>query len=234
MQPGTDISQTKQQQIRDPLSLQQTDRMLCPSIFQATPAAMRPFLELHWPIRSLWPETRPLFFQMEQEMIRHMQEMRQSMEYMERLHQKIFEEIDQTSCAAGALRPIAFQELGKDSDTFALSLDTAEFAPQELSVKQVGRKLRVSGRTEKKQEDGKGSYSYRCQEFRQEFDLPNGVDPETVSCSLVGGRLQIQAPREKPPSDGKERIVPINVTSAPAITSENSSPPAESSLAEKN
>ncbi|XP_032432511.1 heat shock protein beta-11-like isoform X2 [Xiphophorus hellerii] len=144
MQPGTDISQTKQQQIRDPLSLQQTDRMLCPSIFQATPAAMRPFLELHWPIRSLWPETRPLFFQMEQEMIRHMQEMRQSMEYMERLHQKIFEEIDQTSCSAGALRPIAFQELGKDSDKFALSLDTAEFAPQELSVKQVGRKLRDS------------------------------------------------------------------------------------------
>lgn len=197
--------------------------MLCPSVFQPSPAAMRPFLELHWPVRSLWPETRPLFYRMEQEMLRHMQEMRQSVEHMERLHQRIFEEIDQTACAAGAFRPIAFQELGGGGDTFALSLDTAEFAPEELSVKQVGRKLRVSGRTERKQEDGKGSYSYRCQEFRQEFDLPEGVDPETVSCSLVGGRLQIQAPRETPLRDGKERIVPISVASAQAIASSASS-----------
>ncbi|XP_042337249.1 heat shock protein beta-11-like [Plectropomus leopardus] len=209
--------------------------MLCPSVFQPSPVAMRPFLDLHWPVRSLWPETRPLFFHMEQEMIRHLQEMRQSMEYMERLHQRIFEEIDQTSSATGAFKPIAFQELGRDGAGFALSLDTKEFSPEELSVKQVGRKLRVSGRTEKKQEDEKGSYSYRCQEFRQEFELPDGVDPETVTCSLVGGRLQIQAPREKAVHDGKERVVPISVTAAPAITSSSStSSSSESSPADKN
>ncbi|KAM4547603.1 heat shock protein beta-11-like [Fundulus diaphanus] len=210
--------------------------MLCPSAFQPSPAAIRPLLDLHWPIRSLWPEARPLCCRMEQEMIRHMQEMRQSMEFMERLHHKIFEEIDQSCCSTGAFQPIAFQELRGAGDTFALSLDTAEFAPGELSVKQVGRKLRVSGRTEKKKEDGKGSFSYRCQEFRQEFDLPDGVDPEAVSCSLLGGRLQIQAPREKAPGDGQERIVPIRVSSAPAITS-SSSPPqqdGDSSTAEKN
>ncbi|KAM7373831.1 hypothetical protein PAMP_006529 [Pampus punctatissimus] len=196
--------------------------MLCPSVFQPSPVTMRPFLDLHWPVRSLWPETRPLFYHIEQEMIRHMQEMRQSMEYMERLHQKIFEEIDQTSSSTGVFKPIAFQELGQDGSSFALSLDTKDFSPEELSVKQVGRKLRVSGRTEKKQDDGKGSYSYRCQEFRQEFDLPDGVHPEAVTCSLVGGRLQIQAPRENPASNGKERVVPISVTSAPAITSSSS------------
>lgn len=219
--------------------------MLCPSVFQPSP--MRPFLDLHWPVRSLWPETRPLFYQIEQEMIRHMQEMRQNMEYMERLHQKIFEEIDHTSSSTAIFKPIAFQELARDGGNFALSLDTKEFSPEELSVKQVGRKLRVSGKTEKKQDDGKGSYSYRCQEFRQEFDLPDGVDPETVTCSLVGGRLQIQAPREKPANDGKERIVPISVTSTPAITSSTSSTssssggpdgsctsPSESSAADKN
>ncbi|XP_072230817.1 heat shock protein beta-11-like [Leuresthes tenuis] len=195
--------------------------MLCPSVFQ--PGTMRPFLDLHWPVRSLWPETRPLFYQMEQEMIQHMQEMRQNMEYMERLHQKIFEEIDHTPSSTGVFKPIAFQELGMDGGRFALSLDTKEFSPEELSVKQVGRKLRVSGKTEKKQEDGKGCYSYRCQEFRQEFDLPDGVEPETVTCSLVGGQLQIQAPRERALPDGKERIVPISVTSAPAITSTSSS-----------
>ncbi|KAM3600828.1 uncharacterized protein V6R79_003136 [Siganus canaliculatus] len=193
--------------------------MLCPSVFQPSSMAMRPFLDLHWPIRSLWPETRPLFHHIEQEMIRHMQEMRQSMEYMERLHQKIFEEIDQTSTVKGVLTPITFQELEGDSSSFALSLDTQDFSPEELSVKQVGRKLRVSGKTEKKTEDEKGSYSYRCQEFRQEFDLPDSVNPETVTCSLTGGRLQIQAPREKPLRDGKERIVPISITSAPSITS---------------
>lgn len=217
--------------------------MLCPSVFQPSPLTMRPFLDLHWPIRSLWPETRPLFYQIEQKMIQHMQEMRQSMEYMERLHQKIFEEIDQTSSSMAVFKPIAFQELGKDSGSFALCLDTKEFSPEELSVKQVGRKLRVSGRTEKKEDDGKGSYSYKCQEFRQEFDLPDGVDPETVTCSLVGGRLQIQAPRERAANDGKERIVPISVTSAPAITSSASpsggpegscTSPSESSPADKD
>lgn len=205
-----------------PADRNQTSSMLCSSVFQPSPVAMRPFMDLHWPVRSLWPDTRPLVFHMEQEMIRHMQEMRHSMEYMERLHQKIFEEIDQT-CSSSSFKPIAFQELGRDGDSFALSLDTKEFCPEELSVKQVGRKLRVSGKTEKKQDDGKGSFSYRCQEFRQEFDLPDGVDPETVTCSLVGGRLQIQAPRERAVQDGKERIVPISVTSAPAITSSPSS-----------
>ncbi|CAK6980049.1 heat shock protein beta-11-like [Scomber scombrus] len=187
---------------------------------------MRPFMDPHWPVRSLWPETRPLFYHMEQEMIRHMQEMRQNMEFMERLHQKIFEEIDQTSSSSiGFFKPIAFQDLGQDGGSFALSLDTKEFSPEELSVKQVGQKLRVSGRTEKKQDDGKGSYSYRCQEFRQEFDLPEGVQPDTVTCSLVGGRLQIQAPRDKAVKDGKERVVPISVTSVPAITSPSSPTP---------
>lgn len=194
--------------------------MLCSSVFQPSPVSMRPFL--HWPVRSLWPETRPLFYHIEQEMIRHMQEMRQSIEYMERLHQKIFDEIDQTSSSTAVFKPITFQELGKDGNNFALSLDTKEFSPEELSVKQVGRKLRVRGRTEKKQEDGKGSYSYRCQEFRQEFDLPDGVDPEAVTCSLVDGRLQIQAPRDRAVIDGKERVVPISITSAPAITSPSS------------
>lgn len=214
--------------------------MLCPSVFQPSPVTMGPFMDMHWPIRSLWPETRPLFYHMEQEMIRHIQEMRQNMEYMEKLHQKIFEEIDHTSTLTGVFKPIAFQELAKDGNSFALSLATQDFSPQELSVKQVGRKLRVSGKTEKKKDDNKGSYSYTCQEFRQEFDLPNGVDPEAVTCSLVDGRLQIQAPREKPANDGNERVIPISVISAPAISSSSVGPEgsgstsSESSVTEKN
>lgn len=147
-------------------------------------------------------------------MMRHMQEMRHNMEFMERLHQKIFEEIDQSSSSLTSFKPISFQ-MGKESDRFALTLDTKDFSPEELSVKQVGRKLRVSGKTEKKQDDGKGSYSYRSQEFRQEFDLPEGVEPEAVTCSLNNGQLQIQAPQQAV-MEGKERVVPISFN--PALT----------------
>ncbi|KAM8740995.1 heat shock protein beta-11-like [Acanthopagrus schlegelii] len=157
------------------------------------------------------------------------------------VHQKIFEEIDQTSTLTGMFKPISFQELGTDSSSFALSLGTQEFSPEELSVKQMGRKLRVSGKTEKKKEDEKGSYSYKCQEFRQVFDLPSDVDPETVTCSLVGGKLQIQAPPDKVVTDRKERVVLITLTSAPAITSSSggtegnsTSSSSESCPAEKN
>ncbi|XP_062867280.1 heat shock protein beta-11 [Trichomycterus rosablanca] len=185
--------------------------MLCPSTFQAP---FSPFVDFHWPVRSLWPETRPLFYQMEQEMMRHMQEMRNNLEFMERLHKRIFDEIDHTASST-VFKPISFQ-LARDGDQFALTLDTKDFSPEELSVKQVGRKLRVSGKSEKKQDDGKGSYSYRCQEFRQEFDLPNGVSPETVTCSLNDGQLQIQAPKEGSAGSG-ERVVPI--TCMPAVNS---------------
>uniref|UniRef100_A0A4W4GAS3 SHSP domain-containing protein n=1 Tax=Electrophorus electricus TaxID=8005 RepID=A0A4W4GAS3_ELEEL len=180
--------------------------MICPSTIQSP---FSPFMDLHWPVRSLWPETRPLFFQIEQEMVRHMQEMRHNLEFMERLHRRIFDEIDQISPSV-TFKPISFQ-LGKQEDHFALTLDTKEFSPEELSVKQVGSKLRVSGKTEKKQDDGKGSYSYKCQEFRQEFDLPEGVKPEAVTCSLIQGQLQIQAPKESSAVQN-ERVVPITYT----------------------
>uniref|UniRef100_A0A8C7RQL0 SHSP domain-containing protein n=1 Tax=Oncorhynchus mykiss TaxID=8022 RepID=A0A8C7RQL0_ONCMY len=89
-----------------------------------------------------------------------------------------------------------------EREGFALALETKDYSPEELSVKQMGRKLRVSGKTEKKPDDGEGSYSSRCQEFRQEFDLPDGVNPETVTCSLDhDGKLHIEV---------AERVVPIN------------------------
>lgn len=201
-----------------------------------------PLTDPMWPVaRSLWPDTRPLFYSVEQEVLRHLQEMRHNMEMMERLHQRIFDQIDQSlpRSTVTAFTPIALEHLGTSADgPFAVSLDTSEFTPEELSVKQVGHKLRVSGRTERKQDDGKGSYCYRCQEFRQELDLPQGVDPETVSCSLVGGRLQITAPRNKALTDGKERVVPITLTSSsvePTITKPQSeAETTEESVEDKN
>ncbi|CAK6962055.1 heat shock protein 30-like [Scomber scombrus] len=112
--------------------------------------------------------------------------------------------------------PGAAQQSGDDGQTlehFGLTLDTQGFSPEELSVRQVGRKLRVSGKTEKKQEDGKGCYSYRCQEFRQEFDLPEELNPEAITCYLApDGKLHIQEAKALC-VDEAERELPIETSS---------------------
>ncbi|XP_035996003.1 heat shock protein 30-like isoform X6 [Fundulus heteroclitus] len=162
--------------------------MLCSHGF---PSALSPFMDVSWPVRSLWPEVRPLFYQ--QDLLqRNLQELRSSLQLMEKLQSQILEDTEPLRSSV-ALQPVSYQ-LDKEGEHFGLTLDTQGFAPEELSVRQVGRKLSVSGKTEKKQEDGKGSYSYRLQEFRQEFDLPEGVNHEDVSCSLSpDGKLHIQA-----------------------------------------
>ncbi|XP_067308293.1 heat shock protein 30-like [Pseudorasbora parva] len=106
---------------------------------------------------------------------------------LEELQHEIFEEFQQKEI------PCTMENGGS---SFALTLDTRDFSPEELSVRQVGRKLQVSGKSQKKQEDdGKGSYSCRIREFRRVFDLPEGVNPEDVTCcSTADGKLYIQAP----------------------------------------
>ncbi|XP_014196033.2 heat shock protein 30 [Haplochromis burtoni] len=154
-------------------------------------SALSPFMDFYWPVRSLWPEIKPLFYQ--QDLLqRNLQELCSSLELMDKLQHRILEETDPFQSSM-AVQPVAVQ-LEKEGDKFALMLDTRGFSPEELSVRQVGRKLRVSGKTEKKQEDGKGSYSYRLQEFRQEFDLPEGLNHQTITCHLSpDGKLHIQA-----------------------------------------
>src|SRR4029434_4129170 len=88
-----------------------------------------------------------------------------------------------------------------------------DFSPEELSVKQVGNKLQVSGKSEKKHDDGKGFYSYRVQAFRREFDLPDGVNPEAVTCGLSDGKLHIETAGKQTPAIS-ERVVPIDCKTA--------------------
>ncbi|XP_040915119.1 heat shock protein 30-like [Toxotes jaculatrix] len=162
--------------------------MLCSHGFQS---ALSPFMDFYWPVRCLWPEVKPLLYQ--QDLLhRNLQELRGSVELMDKLQHKILEETEPFQSSV-AVQPVSYQ-LDKEGQHFGLTLDTQGFSPEKLSVRQVGRKLRVSGKTEKKQEDGKGSYSYRLQEFRQEFDLPEGLNPEAVTCCLApDGKLHIQA-----------------------------------------
>lgn len=177
--------------------------MLCSHGFQS---ALSPFMDVYWPVRSLWPEVKPLLHQ--QDLLhRNLQELHSCLELMDKLQHNILEETEpfQTSVA---VQPLSCQ-LEKDGQHFGLTLDTQGFSPEELSVRQVGRKLRVSGKTEKKQEDEKGSYSYRLQEFSGELDLPEGLNPEDVTCYLApGGKLHIQAAKAQRVEEA-ERVLTI-------------------------
>ncbi|XP_041029748.1 heat shock protein beta-11-like [Carcharodon carcharias] len=87
------------------------------------------------------------------------------------------------------------------------------FSPEELNVKVLGRKVLVTGKHEKKSDDGSSSSSYKYEEFRREFHLPEDVDAEALNCSLSqDGRLKVQAARLALPAVN-EQTVPVNITS---------------------
>uniref|UniRef100_A0A8D0CJ88 SHSP domain-containing protein n=1 Tax=Scleropages formosus TaxID=113540 RepID=A0A8D0CJ88_SCLFO len=189
--------------------------------YMLQPFSFTPLVDSDWPVRSLWPQCRPLLFPREM-LLRNMREMRGSLDILEKLQQQILEEFDHVPSSSSSLEPLKYH-LEKEGESFALTLDTKDFSPEELCVKQLGRKLRVSGKSEKKQEDGKGSYCYRRQEFRREFELPEDVNPEAVSCSFADGRLRIRAPREALRA-AAERVLPIDTTS-PDVSSARSQRP---------
>ncbi|XP_067869538.1 heat shock protein 30C-like [Heterodontus francisci] len=110
------------------------------------------------------------------------------------------------------------QSEDKDGDGFSLSLNVQRFSPEELKVKVLGRKVLVTGTHEKKSDDGSGSYSYKYEEFRREFQLPEDVDAQALNCCLSqDGWLKVQAPRLALPAVN-ERTIPINITSDTTTT----------------
>ncbi|KYO46659.1 heat shock protein 30D-like [Alligator mississippiensis] len=84
-------------------------------------------------------------------------------------------------------------------------MDVAGFSPEELTARQEGRKVTVTGRREKQSagEDGSSFQEYR--ELLREMLLPAGLDLEAVTCSLCSdGQLRIEAPcLALQPAEGK-------------------------------
>jgi len=67
----------------------------------------------------------------------------------------------------------------------------AEFDADELTVKTIDRRLIV---TAQRDETGPGRRA-ACREFHHEFQLPESVDPETVTAHVIdGGQLVVEAP----------------------------------------
>ncbi|XP_056405146.1 heat shock protein beta-9 [Hyla sarda] len=169
----------------------------------------------HDPWRSyVWPNSLDLFTRMEQDIIRTIEETKASMKRMELLHHQFMKDMVLDDKSLTPLMPPG--DVKTCDDGFKLSLGVQDFSPHEITVKLYGRKLLVTGAKETKNDDGKGSYSYKCQIFRKEADLPRDVRADDMSCVLTSnGQLNIEAPWQTA-SALTERNVPILLTSVHA------------------
>ncbi|MBN3292793.1 HSPBB protein, partial [Polypterus senegalus] len=166
-------------------------------------------MALRVPVSALWPQSQLICVQMENEMARQMDNMRRSADLMNQLQHVLRREtLDAEMAPRSIARRTPSCKVEKDGQHFSATVEVEDFTPEELTVKQVGRKVLLSGKKEKKEESEEGSYSYRYQEFRRELELPEDVNPEELSCSLNNGQLRIEAPRKALPSV-PERVVPV-------------------------
>ncbi|XP_059494725.1 heat shock protein 30-like [Stegostoma tigrinum] len=149
---------------------------------------------------------------------KQVEEARKSMNFMNRVLEELTAELFEGIPRSQDNKPDSVREgkgqsLEKDGDGFSVSLNVQHFSPEELRVKVFGRKVLVTGKHEAKFDDGSGSYSYKYEEFRREFQLPEDVDAEALQCCLSqDGRLNVQAPSLALPAVN-EWTVPINITS---------------------
>ncbi|XP_078280743.1 heat shock protein Hsp-16.48/Hsp-16.49-like [Rhinoraja longicauda] len=170
------------------------------------------------PVHTLWAAPLDVFEPLEWPAWGQAEGMRKGENFMERVVEELAREFwgerarnEKRRADAGG--EVQGETVDKGGDGFSLTLDVPRFSPEELKVKILGRKMLVTGNQEKKSEDGSGSYSYKYEEFRREFQLPEDVDAEALNCCLSpDGRLKVRAPRLALPAVD-QRDVPINVAS---------------------
>ncbi|XP_008503906.1 heat shock protein 30C-like [Calypte anna] len=155
-------------------------------------------------VRTLWPHAETIFSELQQEM----EKAREFMSSFEKLL---------TSQGATAMEqaPRTSTALSTGSgEGFSICQDVKNFTPEQLSVKVVGRKVVLVGQKETQSTDEKGSFSYKYEVLKREWDVPEDVDAEALTCSLSKeGQLRIEAPRLALPNT-LERNVPIQVSPA--------------------
>ncbi|NXN44347.1 HSPBB protein, partial [Rhinoptilus africanus] len=153
-------------------------------------------------VRTLWPHAETIFTELQQEM-------EKAREFMSSFEQLL------SSHGAAAMERAPSTSLAQGSgEGFTVCQDVKNFAPEELSVKVVGRKVVLVGQKETQSTDEKGSFSYKYEVLKREWDVPEEVDAEALTCSLSKeGQLRIEAPRLALPAT-PERNVPIQVSPA--------------------
>lgn len=91
-----------------------------------------------------------------------------------------------------------------DGKALKLRFDVTEYAPEEIVVKTVDNKLQVNARHEEVSETRNV-----LKEYKREFLLPKGVNPELIRSSLSkDGVLTVEAPLPAI-EDNRERQIPI-------------------------
>uniref|UniRef100_A0A8C8RCB2 SHSP domain-containing protein n=1 Tax=Pelusios castaneus TaxID=367368 RepID=A0A8C8RCB2_9SAUR len=154
------------------------------------------------PERTLWPAPGALLAEMEQELLQKMEAAREfASSILDRVagrgSNSPSEEPDQSSRTA--LSP-------GTAEPFAVHQDVKDFVPEELVVKLVGRKLLLTGRKETQSKDAKGSCSYKHEVFKREWDVPEAVDTDRLTCSVSReGQLRIEAPCLQNLQEGRGR-----------------------------
>ena len=183
--------------------------MLCRLHFMPpTSGSLFPWLG---PVRTLWPHPGTLFAELEREIRMEMERARQFMSSFEQL----LSSGSSSNRVSIERAPSSSAALTQGSgEGFSVCQDVKDFAPEQLSVKVVGRKVVLVGQKETQSTDEKGSFSYKYEVLKREWDVPEEVDAEALSCSLSPeGQLRIEAPRLALPS-AAERNVPIQVSPA--------------------
>lgn len=163
------------------------------------------------PVRTLWPHPGTLFAELEREIRMEMERARQFMSSFEQL----LSSGSSSNRVSIERAPSSSAALTQGSgEGFSVCQDVKDFAPEQLSVKVVGRKVVLVGQKETQNTDEKGSFSYKYEVLKREWDVPEEVDAEALTCSLSPeGQLRIEAPRLALPSSA-ERSVPIQVSPA--------------------
>ena len=91
-----------------------------------------------------------------------------------------------------------------DGKVLKLRFDVTQYAPEEIVVKTVDNKLQVNAKHEEKSENRSV-----FREYKREFLLPQGVNPEAIRSSLSkDGVLTVEAPLPAI-EDNRERKIPI-------------------------
>lgn len=105
-----------------------------------------------------------------------------------------------------------------DKNKFQVTLDVQQFAPEEVSVKVVGKNVIVEGKHEEKQDE----HGWISRQFVRKYLVPEQCDIDQLKSSLSSdGVLMITAPRKEPePQSKNERIIQIENTGQPALRQE--------------
>lgn len=92
---------------------------------------------------------------------------------------------------------------------FAISLDVADYRPEEIKVKTVDQSVVIEGRHEERRPDGS---RYVSRNFSRSWTIPNDVEPTAITSRLSSaGTLTVEAPRKAPAIQApRDHVIPVN------------------------